>query len=427
MTAGERTAVSRRPLVGAGVGTFIEFYDFAIYALSVPIIAARFFPAGDSGAGLISAFAVYGVAFVVRPLGGVLFGVLGDRYGRRGVLVTVLTLIGVATALIGMLPGYASAGLLAPALLVGLRLLQGLSAGGEVTSATSFALEHAPADRRSLWITVVVATSAVSSVVGLLVVLVLNAALGEAAFTEWGWRICFLLALPLSLIGLYVRMRTEESPAYRRARSAEGLSAAPVREVLAGHRPAVGTAFALAAMTGLGFYYLAGYFPTYLQVTAGLSRASALAANGVALLVFAVALPCCGALADRWGRRPAVRAGAVLLVLTGVPAYLLAGQGSFASAVAGQVLLALALAVFGGGSYVALLEMFPTRTRLTGAAIGYNLGYALLGGTAPLLASALVAAFHSPYAPGFYLAAVALLVLVGTRSMPETREVDISE
>ncbi|WP_051579555.1 MFS transporter [Pseudonocardia acaciae] len=414
-----------RPLLGAGVGTFVEFYDFAIYALTVPIIATQVFPAGDPNAALISAFAVYGVAFVIRPLGGVVFGVIGDRYGRRRVLTLVLTLIGVSTALIGVLPTYAQAGLLAPALLVGLRLLQGLSAGGEATSASSFALEHAPPSRRSLWNTVVIAASAVSSVVGLAVVLGLNAAMPEAAFAAWGWRVPFLLALPLSLIGLYIRVRTDESPAFERAKRSAALSSGPVREAFRHNRAAIAIAFALSSMTGLAFYYLAGYLPTYLQVTGGLSRTGALVSNGVALVVFAVALPACGALADRYGRRPAIRLGAALLVVTSVPAFLLAGGGGLAGAITGQLLLALSLAVFGGGSYVTLMEVFPTRTRITGAAVGYNLGYALFGGTAPLLASVLVARTGSASAPGYYLAVVALLVLACTFRVPETKEVDI--
>ena len=435
MSAGRTAAVGRedaqerrrgrRPLIGAAVGTFIEFYDFAIYALTVPIIAASFFPEGDPGVALISAFAVYGVAFVIRPLGGIVFGVVGDRYGRRRVLMLVLTLIGVATALIGLLPTYGQVGALAPLLLVGLRLVQGLSAGGEVTSATSFALEHAPPHRRSFWITVVIGTSAVSSIAGLVVVLGLSAAMPDAAFAAWGWRVPFLVALPLSLVGLYIRLRTEESPAFEKAQREKALSAAPVRESLARNGSAVFFAFALASMSGLTFYYLVGYFPTYLQVEAELSRTQALLTNGVALVVFTVGLAVAGLVGDRFGRRPMIRAGALLLVVTSAPAFLLAGSGSIAAAVAGQLLLCLSLGVFGGGSYATLLEVFPTRTRLTGAALGYNAGYAIFGGTAPLVASLLVESTGSQYAPGWYLAGVAVLVLVASWSVPETKENDI--
>jgi MHS family proline/betaine transporter-like MFS transporter len=303
--------------------------------------------------------------------------------------------------------------------------VQGLSAGGEVTSATSFALEHAPPHRRSFWITVVIGTSAVSSIVGLLVVLGLSTAMPDAEFLAWGWRVPFLIALPLSLVGLYIRLRTDESPAFEKAQREKALSSAPVRESLSRNGPAVASAFALASMSGLAFYYLVGYFPTYLQVAAGLSRTEALLTNGVALLAFTVGLAGAGLAGDRFGRRPMIRAGAMLLVVTSVPAFLLAGSGSTAAAVAGQLLLCLSLGVFGGGSYATLLEVFPTRTRLTGAALGYNAGYAIFGGTAPLVASMLVASTGSQYAPGWYLAGVSVLVLVSTWFVPETKGVDI--
>ncbi|BBG01880.1 MULTISPECIES: MFS transporter [Pseudonocardia] len=421
MSSSVHTTTDRRPLSGAAVGTLVEFYDFAVYALVVPIIAVAFFPPGDAGAAVLASLAVYGVAFVARPLGGIVFGRLGDRLGRRRVLTLVLTLIGLSTALIGLLPTYGQIGLLAPVLLVVLRLLQGLSAGGEVTSATSFALEHAPPGRRSSWITIVIAMSAVASVIGLLVVLGVAALLTEEQFTTWGWRIPFLIALPLSLIGLWIRLRTEESPEFERAREARDLSRTPLRDALQQHGTAVWYAVALSATSALSFYYLVGYFPTFLQLTAGLSRIQALTANGAALVVFVVALCAAGVAGDRVGRRPMIRWGSVLLAVVAVPAFLLASSGSVAGALAGQVLLAAALGVFGGGSYTALLEVFPTRTRLSGAALGYNIGYAVLGGTAPLLAATLVTVTGFVAAPGMYLAVVALLALVGVWGIPETR------
>lgn len=411
-------------LAGASVGTFVEFYDFAVYALTVPIIASAFFPDGNSTAALLSALAVYGVAFVIRPLGGIVFGILGDRIGRRSVLMAVLLLIGTTTALIGLLPTFDQIGYLAPALLVTLRLLQGLSAGGEVTSATSFALEHAPDGRRSRWITTVIAMSAVSSIVGLIVVLSLNAVLSDEAFESWGWRIPFLIALPLSVIGLYIRLRTDESPAFVRAREQQELSSAPLREALQTERAAIGFTAALAAMSALAFYYLVGYFPTYLQVTAEMSRTAALTSNGIALAVFTVALILAGTVGDRIGRRTMIRVGALALIVTSIPAFYLAALGGLAS-VAGQIIVALSLAIFGGGSYATLLEIFPTRTRLTGSALGYNIGYAVFGGTAPLLAAYFVEASGSPQAPGFYLSIIAAIVALCVWKVPEAKSLKV--
>ncbi|MGB3481146.1 MAG: MFS transporter [Mycobacterium sp.] len=412
-------------LAGASVGTFVEFYDFAVYALTVPIIASAFFPDGNSTAALLSALAVYGVAFVIRPLGGIVFGILGDRIGRRSVLMAVLLLIGISTALIGLLPTFDQVGYLAPALLVTLRLLQGLSAGGEVTSATSFALEHAPDGRRSRWITTVIAMSAVSSIVGLIVVLSLNAALSDEAFESWGWRIPFLIALPLSIVGLYIRLRTDESPAFVRAREKRELSSAPLQEALRTERSAIGFTIALAAMSALTFYYLVGYFPTYLQVTADMSRTAALTTNGIALAVFTAALILAGTIGDRIGRRTMIRVGVLALIVTSIPAFYLAALGGVASA-AGQIMIAVSLAIFGGGSYATLLEIFPTRTRLTGSALGYNIGYAVFGGTAPLLAAYLVEVSGSPQAPGFYLAIMAVVVAVCAWNVPEARDLKVN-
>lgn len=411
---------SRRVLVGSSVGTLVEFYDYSIYALSVPVLSLHFFPSHDPITGILSALAVFALAFVVRPIGGVIFGILGDRIGRRRVLVTVLVLIGVATSLIGFLPGYQQIGILAPILLIALRLLQGISAGGEVTSATSFALEHAPETRRATWITTIVSMSALASICGLSVVLALGAVMGDQAFADWGWRIPFLITLPLSLVGLYVRLKTEESPLFTQAQERRELSAAPLREAIRNDRAAIGYTTALASMTALAFYYLAGYFPTYLQVTAGMSRSDALFSNGVALLAFAVGIIAAGALSDRWGRRRMLRLGAATLVVVSVPAFHLAALGGL-GALFGQLLIVLGLVVFGGSAYTTMLELFPTRTRLTGASLGYNIGYAIFGGSAALVAAFMVELIGSPQAPGFYLLAVGLIVFIATYKIPETR------
>lgn len=221
-------------------------------------------------------------------------------------------------------------------------------------------------------------------------------------------------------------MRTEESPAFEHVKEAHQISDAPIRDAVKLNGKAILFAFALAAMSNLGFYYMSGYFPTYLQTVAKLPADSALLANGAGLVAFAVSIPLFGLLADRIGRRVMVRVGAALMAIVAVPAFILAGSGSMAGATAGPLLLTVSLAVFGGGSFGMVLEMFPARTRLSGSAIGYNLG-TLLGGTAPLVATALVTSTGSPIAPGYYVAGVAALVFITALFLPDTRTVDMTE
>lgn len=416
-----------RVLAGASAGTLVEFYDFAVYGLMVPTIAGSYFPPGNQVLAVISAFAVYGVAFVIRPLGGVVFGALGDRLGRRRVLSVVITLIGLSTALIGALPTYEQVGILAPLLLVLLRLVQGLSAGGETTSATSFAIEHSGPRRRALWTTIVISMTSLSSIVGAVVVLGVSSSMSHEAFSVWGWRIVFLVALPLSLAGLYIRQRTDESPAFEQARAEDQLSSSPVRESIRNDKRSIFLTFALASMTALAFYCIGGYFPTFLQTAGGLTQTQALVLTSLAQGFVTAGLWVAGAVADRVGRRFMIRLGAVLIVVLSVPAFMAASSGGPAVAFIGMLLLAVGPIVFGGGSFVALLELFPTRTRLSGTALGYNAGYAIFGGTAPLVASLLVEGTGNRAAPGIYLAVVAVLILLVTWRVPETRDISMTD
>ncbi|MBF8189965.1 MFS transporter [Nonomuraea sp. K274] len=421
ISPGGTSAAQRRVLLGASTGQFVEFYDFAIYGFSAVAVADAFFPGDDPVASLLSAFAVYGVAFVARPLGGVFFGALADRVGRRAVLYATLICMGVSTALIGLLPTHAAAGVIAPILLVLCRLVQGFSAGGEAVGAPSFVLEHAPFQRRATWIGVTVAASAATSVVALVLIMGVTGAMSDAAYASWGWRVPFLVALPLSLVGIYIRRRTEESPVFQELRRKNAIEASPVRGSLRGNWTRLGQIFAVMALSGLGFYVLVGYFVTYLQTVVKLSLLESLAANAVALLSFSVLLPIGGRLSDRFGRKPMLVIGAAAVAVVSVPAFLLVTSGSFGSAAIGQLLLAAALCTYGGGSYTFFVELLPAATRVTGAAISYNLAFALFGGTAPFVGTWLVDVTGTPVSPGYYLVVVALGALAVAVTTPETR------
>ncbi|WP_043841410.1 MFS transporter [Amycolatopsis taiwanensis] len=419
-TSGGDKQLRRRVLSAASVGQLIEWYDFALYGYAVPTIAHLFFPESSSAAALLSSLAIYGVAFVMRPLGGIVFGRLGDRLGRQVVLAAVLGLAGVSTAAIGVLPTYASIGVFAPLLLLVCRLLQGFSAGGEAIGASSFAVEHAPGNRRATWVNLVTAMSVVPPLVATVFVGTLSANLTPGAYESWGWRIPFLVALPLALVGLFIRLKTEESPVFKQARETGQLSKQPLREALRSNRAALGYVFCFAALAALAFYLIVGYLVTYLTVTVGLTKAQAMWTNAAALVVLSVLLPVGGRISDRVGRRPMLVTGSALLAVVGYLIFVLASGGGLVAALAAQLLLVLGISVFGGAAYTVYIEMFPTATRFTGAAMAYNLAYALFGGTAPLFGAWLVAETGSPRAPGVYLTVVALAVLAVAFRVPET-------
>ena len=247
------SGMQKRVLAGGSIGQFIEFYDFTLYGLSAVTLAKLFFPGESTLTGLLTTFATFGVAFFVRPLGGLFFGALGDRIGRRKVLFITLLAIGVATALIGTLPTYASIGVAAPILLVVCRLIQGFSAGGESVGAPAFVFEHAPVDRRGFWLNLTLAATALPSVVGGTLILVLSSTMSAQAFSAYGWRIPFLLALPLAFFGLWIRSKTEESEAFKEVMAKhEHKEYSPIREAFQENKVRMLQVIFLMALTAMG-------------------------------------------------------------------------------------------------------------------------------------------------------------------------------
>ncbi|MGB3356453.1 MAG: MFS transporter [Mycobacterium sp.] len=418
------TGMQKRVLAGGSIGQFIEFYDFTLYGLSAVTLSQLFFPGENALAGLLATFATFGVAFLVRPLGGLFFGAVGDRIGRRKVLFVTLMLIGLATTLIGLLPTYETIGVFAPILLVLCRLIQGFSAGGESVGAPAFVFEHAPLERRGFWINVTLAATALPSVIGGTLILVLSSTMTPEAFDSYGWRIPFLLALPLAFFGLWIRSKTEESEAFKQVlRKHEHKEYSPIRKAFRENRVRMLQVICVMALTAMGFYFLSGYFVSYVQVTGELSREASLAANAVAMALYAVLLPIGGMIGDRVGRKPMLITGAAALAVLSIPCFMLVTSGSLGLAILGQLLFVIPMCVYGGGCYTFFVEIFTTETRFTSAAISYNVAYAAFGGTAPFIGTMLVSTTGKDSAPGFYMAAAAAIVglfLVFT-NVPETR------
>src|SRR5262245_4544753 len=333
------TQSRRRAALAVGVGNFMEWFDFAVYGFFAPVMGKVFFPDQGATVGLLASLAVFGVAFFFRPVGGLVLGSLGDRRGRRFTLAVSVLMMGVTTTLIAALPTYAQVGVLAPVLLVVLRCLQGFSAGGEWTGSAAFLLETTPSNRRGLFASVISATAALATVAGSFVALLLQSTLGDDAMLSWGWRLPFLLAAPLTVIGLYVRLRLDETPVFRELRVRHEVVDKPLRTAGKRDLRSVLLTLAFAAVQGLGFYYLATYVVNYLSQTVQLTRPTALTLSAIGLTIYMGLCPLAGAISDRFGRRRVNLTGSVGYVVLGLPAFVLMGQGGVAPVLLGMLLL----------------------------------------------------------------------------------------
>ena len=425
MTVPDVGAVDRHALRKAAsasfIGNFIEWFDYASYGYLAVIISKVFFPESDPTAGLLSVFAVFAVSFVLRPIGAIFWGNWGDRFGRRWALSWSILLMSGSTFLIGFLPGYATVGLLAPALLLVLRMVQGFSASGEYAGAATFLAEYAPAHKRGLYVSLVPASTATGLLAGSLFVTLLVSTTSDQQMESWGWRIPFLLAGPLGLIGRYIRVHLEDSPAYRRL--AEGsstatLSRAPVREVFAHHLGPLTRAFGVTCLNAVAFYLLLSYMPTYLSAEVGMSDTSAFAATTISLAVYILAIFVMGHISDSFGRRRMLLLASVLFIVLAIPLFVLLDSTVFWVVVGVQVAFGILLTMNDGTLASFLSELFPTPVRYTGFALSFNTANALFGGTAPFIATWLIDVTGSLLAPAVYLmvmSAVALTAILGSR------------
>ena len=413
-----RPGRSRRALLAGSVGNFIEWYEFGVYGYFATVIAAQFFtPAGGSEVeGLVKTYASFALAFFFRPVGAALFGRLADRIGRRPVLILVIALMTGATTLIGALPTYAAVGALAPWLLTFLRMVQGLSAGGEFGGAVSVMTEFAPPGRRGLYGSWQSFTVALGLLGGAGVAALLATVLSAGQLSDWGWRLPFLLTLPLGLGALWLRLRLDETPAFEAAVSAEAaLEGASFDEVKSPPAREVARAVALGAGRVMG-WAAAGYtflvvLPSYLQSTLNASFRQALIATVLANLGFAVTIIPAGLLSDRVGRRAVMLPGALLVVALAIPLLNLLQDTGVSNGVKG-------VAVFGAGAVVGLMagpgpamlaEMFPTSVRCTGLGLAYALSNAVFSGCAGLIITEAVKRTGNVDIPAYYAATTCAL------------------
>jgi MFS transporter, MHS family, proline/betaine transporter len=421
----ERTL--RRAIFGASVGNTVEWFDFATYNFLAVTLAAVFFPPGDPTAALLSTFAIFAAAFFMRPLGGLFFGPLGDKIGRQRVLATVIILMSLSTFVIGLLPPYATIGVWAPLLLVIARCLQGFSAGGEFGGASTFLAEYSPDDRRGFLVSWLEFSTLIGFVLGSVLVLCLSTALSEDALISWGWRIPFLLAGPLGLVGLYIRLRLEDTPEFKALQETGEVSRSPFKETLVENWKQILQVGGLVIIQNIGFYIVLSYMTTYFQDPLGFSPTAASLSTTLTLLVGMALIPPLGALSDHVGRKPLLLASCICYAVLTYPLFLLLNTGNLFAAIVAHVALGALLAVFISTSIAALTELFPTRVRYGGFSIGYNFSVAIFGGSSPYLAQYLVSTTGNPLSPAFIVIGGAVATLLVVLTVRETAGTDLAK
>lgn len=414
------TSTLRKVIVGASIGNAVEWFDFAIYGFLATYIAANFFPAGNDTAALLNTFAIFAAAFFMRPLGGFVFGPLGDRIGRQRVLAIVILLMSGATLAIGLLPTYAAIGVAAPFLLLGLRCVQGFSAGGEYGGGAVYLAEYASDRNRGRTVTFMVWSGVVGFLLGSITVTVLQAALPADAMAGYGWRIPFLIAGPLGLVGLFIRLRLDDTPQFTALSRSDDVAESPLREAVRSAWPAILRVIGLMIVFNVGYYVVFTYLPTYFIKTLHFDKADAFLSVTIASVVALVLTLPLAALSDRIGRRPLLITGSVGFAVLAYPLFLLLNSGSLAAAIAAHAALAVIESSYIAAAVSAGVEMFTTRVRYSGFSIGYNLCVAVFGGTTPYVVTALTVRTGNNLATAFYLVGAAVISFVTILTLRET-------
>ncbi|MFJ4538073.1 glycine betaine/L-proline transporter ProP [Streptomyces tibetensis] len=404
-------ALVKRAVKAAALGNAMEWFDFGVYSYIAVTLGKVFFPSGNPTAQLLSTFGAFAAAFLVRPLGGMVFGPLGDRVGRQKVLALTMIMMAAGTFAIGLIPSYATIGVGAPILLLVARLVQGFSTGGEYAGASTFIAEYAPDKRRGFLGSWLEFGTLAGYIGGAGLVTIMTALLSADDLTSWGWRIPFLIAGPMGIIGLYLRLRLEETPAFAaEAEKAENnRPKTPLREMVTGQWRALLLCIGLVLVFNVTDYMLLSYMPSYLTGQLHYDETHGLLVVLGVMAVMMIVQPFAGALTDRVGRRPVIATGCAGFLLLSVPALLLIRQGSLLAVALGMGALGMLLVCFTASMPSALPALFPTKVRYGSLSIGFNVSVSLFGGTTPLVVTALIGATGNMMMPAYYMMAAAVI------------------
>src|SRR5437867_6732877 len=426
----------KRIIFASGLGTMIEWYDFYIFGSLAAVMSELLFPKGDPTWALIKTWALFATGFLVRPFGAIVFGRIGDLIGRKYAFLVTLTIMGLSTFLIGLLPTYAQIGLLAPTILLVLRLLQGLALGGEYGGAAVYVAEHVPDHKRGFYTSFIQITATLGLFVSLAVVLGVKHYMADADFKSWGWRIPFLLSIVLVAMSLYIRLKLAESPLYAALKSQGKTSIAPLKESFGNWANfKIVLLVLLGATAGQGIVWYTGQFYA-LSFLQSVMKVDIVKSSTIVAIAILFGMPFCtvfGALSDKIGRLKIMMAGNLIAALTYLPIY--HAMKSAGADPKNPNMFMLTVLVFIQVIYVTmvygpiaafLIEAFPAKIRYTSFSLPYHIGNGWFGGTLPLIAGVLVAETHNIYAGLYWVIAVALMTfLVGTFALNESHRTEI--
>jgi len=404
----------RKVLISGMIGNALEWYDFILFLQFAPFIGQLFFPSADPNAAFLAALGVFAVGFVMRPIGGVMFGYIGDRYGRKVSIIISILLMSIPTAAIGFLPTYQAIGIAAPILLTIIRLLQGLALGGGFSGCMTFIVEHSPHNKRGLMGSASMFSLGGGVLLGILVTYVCFHSVGKESFESWGWRIPFIISLAIGMVAFYIKGHVDESPVYLEAKKHGKLSRAPVSEVLSNQPKQLLVAIALYLTVTVPFYTFTGFFSNFLQKVMKFSFHDAIMINGIAICFFMIAMPFASSLSDNYGRRKMLWLYALSVAIVTYPAFILINSGNFYQTLFGECLFGVALGCYMGPIPAALVELFPTSVRYTGLSLSYNISAAAFGGTAPFVLQKIITYSGSTMTPAIYIIAFVIITLATT-------------
>ena len=394
------------------VGNVMEWYDFALFGYFAPIIASHFFPAADPLTSLLQTYGVFAAGFMMRPLGAIVFGFIGDRLGRSQALILSVILMGGPTFCLGLLPGYDRIGLWAPGLLVVIRLVQGLSVGGEFSSSVTYMVETAQPGRRGYAGSWANFGSLSGTLLGSGTAAALATLLSTATLSAWGWRVPFLLGILLAGFALYMRRNLPDTPLFKEHEKSH-VDDNPLHEALTRNLKQTVLAVLFASGYGVSFYIPLVYLPSYADAVTNMDLAAALRINSLGTAFMLPLIPLIAIVSDRWVRRKYLLIAAfAVMALAAYPVFVALAIGGTGTLLTAQLIFAVLVAFPVGIAPAMFVEMFPTEDRLTGYSLAFNIGLGLVGGTAPMIATWLIEATRMPAAPGLYLAGLSLLSVV---------------